>query len=489
MRGTTAVFGLICGMGLGAYSVAQAEAAKTPMAAVEQGLLPAVIAVGQGAGSTQALSLKSEMDALHVPGVVIAVIHHGKVEWIKGYGVTRAGGQPVTADTLFQAGSVSKPVAAMAALKLVQDGKLSLDRPVNAGLKTWTLPENDFTRTTPVTLRHLLSHTAGTTVHGFQGYAAGEAVPSLTQVLDGAKPANSDPIRVDQPVGQTYRYSGGGYTVMQSLLIDTTGKSFPEVVRNEVLQPLGMRRSTYEQPLPAARMAEIAWPHDEAGKLIAGGPHTYPEMAAAGLWTTAPDLAAYVIEIQDALKGQGRVLSQDTAKTMVTPVKGDWGLGLEIGGATKDIYVYHDGSNVGYKATLVGYPTRGDGAVILTNGDQGYQLGQEIVRAIATTYGWPDFQPIQRRQVALDMAQQTRFTGTFTIKDLGSFEIRQDGNHLVAEIRAGQVYALLPSSDHGFFMTAQDIVITFASADNADDGAIDAGTFHAEFHRVAAPAK
>ncbi len=471
---------LLAALAVSAQPVAARTAAERQHQ-VETQLLPAVVATG---ANTPALTLSGEMQALHVPGVAIAVIHNGKVEWIKGYGVARLGGAPVTADTLFQAGSVSKPVAAVAALKLVETGRLALDAPVNSQLKSWKLPDNDFTRKTPVTLRRLLSHTAGTTVHGFAGYAAGDAVPSLTQVLDGARPANSESIRVDQPVGETYRYSGGGYTIVQQTMIDVTGKTFPAILRDTVFAPLRMSRSTYDQPLPAARLGEVALPYDEAGQPIAGGPHTYPEMAAAGLWTTAPDLARFVVEVQNAANGKGRVLSGDMARTMLTPGQGHWGLGFEVEGEGAARSFYHDGSNAGYKATMVGHPASGDGAVVLTNGDQGYQLGLEIVRAIAVAYGWPDFHPVMRQAVALDLAAQRRFVGIFDIKDLGTFEVREADGHLVAEIRKGQVYPLIPASDHGFFMTAQDIVITFDAAADPDHGAIDAGTFHATFQRV-----
>ncbi|WP_303828523.1 serine hydrolase domain-containing protein [Asticcacaulis taihuensis] len=459
-----------------------AQAADPAINKVETGLLPAVVAKGAPA---QAMSLSDEMRALHVPGVSILVIHKGKVAWVKGYGVTSDGGEAVTADTLFQAGSVSKPVAAMAALKLVQDGRLALDTPIDDTLKSWKLPDNAFTAQNPVTLRRLLSHTAGTTVHGFQGYAAGEAVPSVVQVLNGEKPANSAPVVVDQPVGQSYRYSGGGYTIMQQAVVDATGTAFPDVVEANVLVPLGMTRSTYRQPLPAGT-ARVALPHDEGGRPVTGGPHTYPEMAAAGLWTTAPDLARYALELMTAPKGQGKVLNADLAKTMLTPGLGSWGLGLQVAGGPANPYFYHDGANEGYKATLVGYPASGDGAVILTNGDQGYQLGQEIVRAIATTYNWPDFRPITRDYVAVPIEAQKRFIGIFEIKDLGTFEILKAGDQMVAEIRAGQRLALLTGSDHSFFTTAQNIVLTFASADDPDNGVVDADGFHAEFHRVAA---
>lgn len=462
---------------------AQTPGIEQRIQAVTSGLRPAVVIKGQ----TATRALADEMKALHVPGVSIAVIKGGKLDWARGFGVTREGGAAVTAETMFQAGSVSKPVAAVATLRLVQDGKLPLDTDVNATLKGWKLPASPFTATTPVTLRALLSHTAGTTVHGFAGYAAGEPVPTLTQVLDGVAPANSKPVIVDQAVGQAYRYSGGGYSIAQQMVVDVTGQAFPAVVRRTVFAPLGMAHSTEDQPLDAARLATVAWPHDPAGAPIAGGPHTYPEMAAAGLWTTPSDLAKFVIDVQRSAKGQaGGVLSPETTRTMLTPIKGGYGLGFNVSAVGGETSFSHDGSNAGYKATMVGYVQSGDGVVVMTNGDQGYQLGEEIVRAVAAAYGWPDHKPVEREAVAVPIADQARYVGTFTLQGPGDFTIRRDGDRLVAEIWKGVVDPLFPASDRAFFITSQPLSITFASPQDPDHGTVSLGSFSAPFTRKAA---
>ncbi len=182
------------------------------------------------------------MQKRRIPGLSLAIIQDGKIVKATGYGMTEKGGDaPVTTSTLFQAGSISKSVAGLGALRLVEQGKLTLDEDVNTRLVTWKVPENAFTKEKKVTLRGLLSHTAGLTVHGFPGYATDEPVPTIVQVLDGAKPANTRPIRVDVPPGSKWRYSGGGYTVMQQMIIDVTGKPFPPFMQESVLGPLGMR--------------------------------------------------------------------------------------------------------------------------------------------------------------------------------------------------------------------------------------------------------
>ncbi len=460
-------------------ALARAETVDDRRHAVENGLASAVTVEGQGANGRR---LTDAMRDLKVPGVAIAVVRGGKLDWAQGYGVVSLGGKPVDADTLFQAGSVSKPVAAVTALALTQEGVLSLDAPINTALKSWTLPDNDFTRASPVTLRRLLSHAAGTSVHGFAGYAAGAAVPTVPQILDGVAPANSAAVRVDQAVGVDYRYSGGGYTIMQLAMTDAAKASFPAIARKAVFAPLGMTRSTYDQPLPAAT-PNVALAYDGAGQPIAGGPHTYPEMAAAGLWTSASDLARFVIEVQRAAKGQGKVLSEKTAHDMLTPQPGGWGLGFKIIGQGKDLAFFHDGSNAGYKATLIGHPETGDGAVILTNGDQGYQLGQDVLRSIAVAYGWRDNRPIARKAVTLPLAAQQPFGGVFEIKDLGTFEIRQAGQAMEIEIRKGQAFRLIPASARSFFITQQDIVVTF---DGPEGGSLQADGQTFAFKRVKA---
>ena len=244
------------------------------------------------------LDLKKLMELYHVPGLSIAVIDNFQIAWVKAFGVIESGSAtPVTPTTLFQAGSISKPVAAAGALYLVEAGKLALDENVNEKLKTWKVPDNEFTKNQKVTLRRLMSHTAGLTVHGFPGYDVDAPLPTLVQILNGEKPANTPPIRVDLVPGTQVRYSGGGVTIEQLLMMDVSGKPFPALLREIVLDKIGMADSSYEQPLPAPRAAKTASGTDANGKVVHGRWHIYPEMAAAGLWTTPTDLGKFAIEI------------------------------------------------------------------------------------------------------------------------------------------------------------------------------------------------
>ena len=381
----------------GASAPARTEAPRTSLQqdslqerleAVENGLLPPET----GKDRPAEMKMGARMAHYKVPGVSIAVINDGRIEWARGFGVKEAGQrEPVDQYTLFQAGSISKPVAAMAALRLVQDGRLNLDSNVNDRLSTWKVPDNQFTRTKKVTLRELLSHTAGMTVHGFPGYTPGTPLPNLVQVLNGTPPANTEAIRVDTIPTTLWRYSGGGYTVMQLLLIDVTGRRFPEVLRENVLGRIGMGRSTYEQPLPQAWQARAATAHD-GGRPVKGKSNIYPELAAAGLWTTPSDLAQFAIEIQKELAGtSNKVLSSSTARLMVTPVMNGYALGLGIDGSGEAVRFGHNGVDFGFEALMVAYEKTGQGAVIMTNGVGGQALCSEIIRGIARVYHWPGY--------------------------------------------------------------------------------------------------
>jgi CubicO group peptidase (beta-lactamase class C family) len=363
---------------------------------------------------------------------------------------------------LFQAGSISKPVAAVAVLRLVESGTLNLDADVNQYLKTWKVPDDQFTEKRKVTLRELLTHTAGVTVHGFPGYAAGEQVPTLVQVLNGEKPANTAPIRVDVEPGTIWRYSGGGFVIVQQLLEDVTGKPFPQLMQQMVLGPMGMVHSTYQQPLPSGRLAEAATPYDGADKPIPGGPHTYPEMAPAGLWTTPSDLAQYALELQKALAGQSKVLSSSIAEQMMTRGMGGWGLGIEVGGSKEFPYFTHGGVNDGYVSNLTAYD-RGDGVVVMTNAYPGGLVAEQIVRTVAYDYKWPDFQPAHRTLAKIDPTVFDRYAGSYQLAPDFLLTVRRDGGHFFVQATGQQPFEIFPESDHEFFAKDIDIQITFVS--------------------------
>ena len=427
---------------------------------IQNAILPPVLIKGEPPAATK---LADRMAALHVPGVSIAVIHDGKTEWARGFGVTRVGGPAVTPETLFQAASISKPVAAMAVLHLAESGNLNLDTDVNEYLKTWKVPGNSFTEKNKVTLRELLTHTAGITVHGFPGYASDARRPSVVQVLNGEKPANTPAILVDTIPGTDWRYSGGGFVITQLLLEDVTGQAFPQLMHDLVLEPIGMTRSTYEQPLPQNRMAEAAMPYHPDGQAVPGGPHGYPEMAPAGLWTTPSDLARFSMEVQKALAGKSKaVLSAAMAQEMLTPGKNHWGLGVETGGGAGHPYFTHSGANEGFQCDLVAYDN-GDGAVIMTNSDSGGQLATQILRTIAHEYGWANFQPAENTISKVDNPKiLARYVGAYQMAPGVNMLVTLDGNQLLTRLGNQRAVPIYPESETMFFAKVVDAKIEFA---------------------------
>ena len=345
-------------------------------------------------------SLQELMDRFGVPGVSIAVIKDYQIHWTKAYGQADVSAKaPVTPDTLFQAASISKPVTAFAVMRLVEAGKLSLDEDVNHYLKSWTVPDNEFTHGRPVTLRALLSHTSGTgDGFGFPGYHPSAERPTLVQILNGDKPSNIGRVFWERPPFTAYKYSGGGTVIVQLLLADTLGKPFPEIMREQVLEPVGMKRSTYEQPLLPERDATAARAHDGRGRAMDTKWHVYPEQAPAGLWTTPTDLAALAIELQKALRGESKVLSRAAAQEMITPVgTGPYAVGFAIEKRNEGWYFGHGGSNWGFQCNLLAHRLKGYGFAVMTNSDSGGRLIPEIEARVAAAYNWDSLdKPVPR---------------------------------------------------------------------------------------------
>lgn len=382
-------------------------------------------------------SLSARMAEYRVPAVSVAVIDGGELAWAKAYGV-RASGQPntVNTETLFQAASISKPVAALAILRLVEAGHFDLDTDVNEYLTSWQVPPVDGWQPR-LTLRQLLSHSAGATVHGFLGYNHAEALPTPVQILDGVTPANSDPVRVDTLPGAQYRYSGGSISIAQQVAADVLGKPFAEIVYEWALKPLGMTHSTYAQPLPEPLFANVAPGHYYTGETVEGGWYTMPELAAAGMWTTPTDLARFLIALRRAYAGAESPLSQQVARWMLTetiPAENGLSVGLGIflnrwdGAATCE----HSGGNVGYKCNAKIYFEGSDfGAVVMTNADYGYMLVQEVFNSIGAAYGWK--QPPSAAKPESDVLESD-YAGTYQLTTGLKLNVALTGETLTAQV-------------------------------------------------------
>jgi CubicO group peptidase (beta-lactamase class C family) len=410
--------------------------------------------------------IRGEMQKRHIPGLSLAIIQDGRIVKAKGYGVTEKGGEtPVTTSTLFQAGSISKPVSALGALCLVEQRKLTLDEDVNSRLVTWKVPENSFTKEKKVTLRGLLSHTAGLTVHGFPGYATDEPVPTVVQVLDGTKPANTRSIRVDILPGSRWRYSGGGYTIMQQIVVDVTGKPFPQFMQEAVQEPLGMRESTFEQPLPAEKARLTASGHLRDRSPVKGRWHIYPEMAAAGLWTTPSDLARFAIGVQEAVAGRsGKTLSQEMARQMITEEKDHYGLGVGLEGSGTSLRFSHGGRDHGFDAQLVAYAESGQGAAIMINANDNSGMVSRILQAIAGEYRWPDYPlstPSKHAAAEVAEGELAAYAGRYEFENNRMMTLAAGRGRLWTVVDGLPDEELLPQAGGRFQSTQRDIQVTF----------------------------
>ncbi|HST14697.1 MAG TPA: serine hydrolase domain-containing protein [Gaiellaceae bacterium] len=332
-----------------------------------------------------------------IPGVSWAVIENGEVSAAASLGVRVAtGSEPVTQTTRFQACSISKPIAALAMLRLVDRGILDLDADINGSLTSWRVPRNSDWQPV-VTLRQLVSHSAGLTTSGFPGYKRSDVLPSTVEILNGVHPANTFGVRVDTIPGTQFRYSGGGTLAMQQLLEDVTRTPFPDLMQELVLQPAGMEDSDYTQPPAEATHDRLAHGHDALGEPVEGGWHVYPELATAGLWTTPTDLCRYALAVQRAHAGQpGALVSQALAREMLTPqvpasdrIGGLAGLGLGL--FVADDRFGHSGGNEGFRCHLLAYTELGKGAAVMTNSDNGNWFLQHAFAAIAAAHSWPNY--------------------------------------------------------------------------------------------------
>lgn len=380
--------------------------------AVESRLLPIV----RLEGADDRLTLDELMTRNRIPAVSVAVMEQGEIAWARAWGVLEAGGcSPANTDTLFQAASMSKMVTAFLVMQLVDAGTVDLDGDVNQWLETWQVPENELTRRQPVTLRQVLGHKAGLTVHGF-GRSPSDGIPTILDILNGRPPAANVPVRVEALPGTREQYSGGGTTLCQLLLEELTGMGFAELAQQRVLRPLGMQRSTFAEPLP-----EQWWPNAARGHRFDGTvPERWwygcPAAAAGGLWTTPSDFARFFLEIRRAWLGQSELLGQAAAREMLAaPEIGFFALGPRIKGRGTATWFNHGGFHEDFKSEAVCYPASGDGAVVMVNGGLTEAPCWEILNGIAAAYGWPGFIPAARVAVELPLEQLQRYVGQYHI--------------------------------------------------------------------------
>jgi CubicO group peptidase (beta-lactamase class C family) len=444
--------------------------ASPPSASFEAKLAPAIIIDGAEPHWT----LQERMAFYHVPGVAIAIIRGYRIAEIRTYGVRAVGRpEPIDDDTLFSVGSLSKIPTALASLRLVEQGRLSLDRPINDYLRRWSVPANEFTRQSQVTLRGIMSHSAGLSVDGFPDFLPGERLPTIIDTLEGRPPSKTEAVRVQARPGSTMYYSGGGATVEQLAIEEVTNKPFVNAMDELVLRPLGMARSTYLNPLPE-RTSDVAHGHDDKGNPAAlpRGWQTFPEMAAAGLWTSVTDYARFVVALMDAYRGApGAILSRPLAWAMMTEVgPSTYGLGPNLDGEGWTRRFSHSGSNDSYRAWMEGHIATGDGLVILTNGALGYKLAREIRRAVAVDEKWNIGLPVHVPAVPIDSDMLARLPGRYVLPAQApvtasridairpAYDVTRDGDRLVIHDDKKNKSTALIAEDPSHFIVEEGFI-------------------------------
>lgn len=385
------------------------------IAQVENGLLEnAEIVFADSA--VRRFTIYDRMQYYGVPSVSLAVIHNGKVEWSKAYGwADIAEKRAANTNTIYQAASLSKSVNAFCIMRLAQDGKLSLDKDIRGYLKTWTFPDNEFSKDKSITLRNLLSHTAGLVPRGFMGYTPGQPIPTLDEILNGREPANNEAVRPVMAPGSRGEYSGGGTVVTRKILEDNIASNYDSLLKKTVLIPLAMKNSSFSQT-PGAGYKNIAIAYDANRKEIPGKYNIYPEQAPDGLWTTPTDYAKFIVSLQQSLASKpSGLLNPSTVREMVTPVleSSDAALGVFIKKKGGEKYFYHTGANVGYRSCYYGSLSTGVGVVVFVNSDNG-QMMDEIVNSVASVYAWKDFyNPEVRKLAAVPDAVSSQYIGEY----------------------------------------------------------------------------
>lgn len=416
-------------------------------------------------------NLLERMKYYKVPGVSIAVIKDYKIDWAKGYGLADTINKiPVTNETMFSAGSISKLLMAATALKMVEKGQMELDQPINNYLTSWKIGENDYTQKTPITLRMLLSHSAGTSQSSYFGFTPSEPLPTVVEILSGAKNSATRPVVVNSEPNKEFRYSGGGSMIAQLALMDVSKKSFTELTQELLFDKLGMKNATFEQPVPSKFKKQCAWAYSNAS-WFKGMPYVYPQQAAAGLYATPTDLAKFFIDLQKSYKGKGTILSKELVDKMFTPQQNvsDGAYREQIGIGpfllqrtdNKDpngVYFEFTGVNAGFLAYGIASVTNGTGVVIMLNsGDDVNGLGKEIRRAVAKTYHWTNFLPEEVQPIQLKEQELDEMVGRYRMAANEVLYLKKEQNYLVENINEGNAIYCFPIAKDTIVFTDYNI--------------------------------
>lgn len=338
----------------------------------------------------EGITLTERMAECHTSAISITIIENFEICETYTSGVKRRRTkEKVTADTLFQAGSISKPVFAAAVMRLVEGGALNIDTDISEYLVDYKVPTYD-NQKHKITLRQILSHHAGLNLHGFAGYQQGQKIPTVEEILRGAFPSNNLKLKLIKEPESGFQYSGGGYILAQKIVTDVCQLKFCDLMNDLVLSPFCMIHSTFAQPLPKDKSHDIAFGYNPHNLQLRGGYNIMPELSAAGLWTTSSDLAAFGIEIMKALKNESTLLKKNTAELMTTKayVNSPYGLGFAVNQSKKGLTFGHGGSNFGFRSNMVFCPDDGSGIVVMQNSDIGMGIRNEVTNAFKEIFAW-----------------------------------------------------------------------------------------------------
>lgn len=390
-----------------------ASDAQARKAQVEHGMLPPVVFDGE----SKPVSVESRMALYKTPALAVAVIHHGQLDWSAAWGRLQTDGAPADCGSLFQAGSIAKPATVLAALRLKTAGLIDFDRSIETYLSSYHLPAGRQTDANPVTFRNLLAHSAGITPGGYGGYAQNEPIPTDQQIVRGEAPSNSRKVEVLNTPGASLSYSGGGYTVVEIALQDQLHQPFEQIMRKWLFAPVGMKQADFTMPLPASSHPHTARGHQIDGTVVPGGWNNYPEQAAAGLWATATDLAMLLLEIHRGYEGKSDVFTQASIRELLANPIANHAYGFRLIGEGDQVFITHYGGTVGYRAGMTLNVRTGDGAVFLTNSDDGANLGTEFFSAVARAYDWPVFREEKVKRLEQPAAVLQSLAGTYVFPD------------------------------------------------------------------------
>lgn len=362
-------------------------------------------------GKVNRLSILEMMKKDSIPGVSIAFIDNGEIAWTKHFGFANLKNSTlINENTVFTGASLSKPITAIAVLRLVEKGILDLDKDVNTYLKEWKIPENEFTINKKVTLRRLISHNAGIKNDLWSSYLPNENVPSLNQMLAGEKPSIDPATSLIFEPGTRTKYSNPGYSIIQKILMDVENKPFNDIISEQVFEPLEMNESSFLQPIPKKLMSNRAIGYTKNLE-----PYTYklfPYQAAGGIWTTPKDLSKFMIALlNDYHKGTNTLISQKMAQTVFTKETMRYVFSLWNWG--KDVVFLHHGSNQGFNCMLYGSIEKNQGLVVMTNSDNAFGFFDYLQRAINFEYNWEYVKPEILTSTPFNISNIKKYLGEY----------------------------------------------------------------------------